>query len=447
MVAILRAAVLALSFPALDAVDDSALEAVDDSVAVSPVPCSVLGGLLSVDVSARCCFTTQVVTQRALEHYGMAQACKPAWQCEEDGVTPQVSFQRMALRDMCAEPACLPRVLEAMNSSWMTARGVPQYSRVCEGPVATGVKAPVHAHFARRLRARTPDVGDDPSWSQCLREVCDEEPNSPDQFVHMCDRLRSEEHACYSHCCQSDDMDQEPTTILDDGMCLPGGALADVEGRGPLPVGELRVGDRVLGRAASGGFAYEPVLAFLHASRGGPDNAVVEVLHERGVFRASPGHMVFTAGPDSRDVPAALLKPGEDDLMAAEGGGLPSRVLAVRRAYASAIDGLHAPLTASGTVVVDGVLASVYAWPSLGRRLPHHVAHTALLPVRMYHTLSLPTVLAPLAARLCAAGPGTSRAWLCRGGGLGAKEVGDELHPWLELLHRRLQLTRLLPAP
>lgn len=443
--------------------------------------CSFLGGLLTADVSAKCCFTTQVITQRALEHYGMAQRCKPAWDCEADGLTPKTSFQRMALRDMCAEPACLPRVLEAMNSSWMTSRGVPQYSHVCESPAAMGVTAPMHNNLARRHsaaggalrlgRARRrskdeeeeyPDVGDNPTWEVCLREVCDNQPDSPNQFVTMCDNLREVSHSCYEHCCQSDDSVLEPTTLFDgDGKCLPGEALADVQGIGPVPVGQLRVGDRVLGRVG-GGFGYEPVLAFLHASRPSSSSAntarfaVAEILHERGVLRASPGHLVFTAG-GSVDVPAALLRPGEDELLAADGSS--TRVLAVRKSGAFANDGLHAPLTASGTIVVDGVLASIYAWPSLQRKLPHRLAHASLLPVRLYHSLQMPAVLAPFFGRFCRAkgeAQGVPRTWLCRGGGLarGAgsasseeREVGEELHPWLELLHGQLGLWRALPAP
>lgn len=446
------------------------------------MPCSILGGLLTADVSAKCCFTTQVITQRALEHYGMAQHCKPAWECEADGRTPKVSFQRMALRDMCAEPACLPRVLEAMNSSWMTSRGVPQYSHVCESPAATGATAPMHHNLARRHSAgggalrlgragsgrskdeeeEYADVGDNPSWETCLRQVCDNQPDSPDQFVTMCNSLRESNHTCYLHCCRSDDQEMTPTTVFDNGMCLPGEALADVQGLGPVPVGQLRVGDRVLGRVG-GGFGYEPVLAFLHASR--PSSlsagasrrfAVSEILHERGVLRTSPGHLVFTAG-GSVDVPAALLRPGEDELLAADGSS--TRVLAVRRKGAFANDGLHAPLTASGTIVVDGVLVSIYAWPSLQRKLPHRLAHASLLPVRLYHTLQMPAILAPFLGRFCRAegeARGVPRTWLCRGGGLarGAgsassaeREVGEELHPWLELLHSQLGLWRMLPAP
>ena len=60
-------------------------------------------------------------------------------------------------------------------------------------------------------------------------------------------------------------------------------------------------------------------------------------------------------------------------------------VLSVRRSVESA--GLFAPLTASGTIVVDSVFASNYAAPSTTLRLPHGMAHAVLFPTRVFHGL------------------------------------------------------------
>merc|ERR1712232_946817 len=51
--------------------------------------------------------------------------------------------------------------------------------------------------------------------------------------------------------------------------------------------------------------------------------------------------------------------------------------------------GMYAPLTASGTIVVDGIVASNYATHSQATWIPHGAIHAAFLPVRIYHLLGL----------------------------------------------------------
>ena len=48
---------------------------------------------------------------------------------------------------------------------------------------------------------------------------------------------------------------------------------------------------------------------------------------------------------------------------------------------------MFAPLTSSGTIVVDGVLASNYAGSSATLSSPHGAAHGIAFPLRVYHKL------------------------------------------------------------
>merc|ERR1719356_1658939 len=114
---------------------------------------------------------------------------------------------------------------------------------------------------------------------------------------------------------------------------------------------------------------------------------------------------------------------------------------------------MFAPFTDSGTIVVDGVLASVYASPGPKVPVSHWLAHAAAWPLRLYHRSGLPAALAPLWASLCPARSSAGGAWrrvplLCRGGGGGPVAAGsqaiDELHPWAEMLVRGMRADRLV---
>lgn len=386
----------------------------------------------------------QVVTQRTLASYGMAQSCKEAWDCDSDGMTPKRKFERLALREMCHETGCLLAVVEAMKENWMTRKGVAEMSRACDAPSVLTTKTPqhrlhampVHQTFFRMATGR-------PSRGHCLDEVC----NDPDNFDAECDRLEEENHECKHYCCDED---------ANESQCLPGEAIVHVLSRGPVAMASLLPGDLVLAETGlDGKLGYEPVLAFLHAippavpAQAERQHTLV-VEHETGMLSASPTHVVFArTGAGSRtDLPASHLRAGDALFVRAANGSLQeSLVLTVRRSWAR--EGLFAPLTASGTLVVDGVLVSNYAWPSLAARLPHRWAHAAMLPVRAYHAVGLGEILESFWARLCGESKDSS-LWLCHGGGLrhGATGSGKhEFHPFVALLHSTLHLDRfLLPS-
>lgn len=493
------------------------------------VSCSLIGGLLSADLPATCCFTAQVVTQRGLVGYGLAQACMATWECGPDHQTPTKQFEERSLRDMCAEQGCVEMVTAAMRANWMTSRGADRMADACAGPAASAAGVPgapplaVSAHalpapqspqtsksmrgsraperaFPRRepltrlaheanssfaVEAGAPpwgagvalhalnrtgqghvDKGDGragvtalhavrhphdedggdghrrgASSRFCQRRVC----QNATAFQHVCKRPGEPDHACYQICCQQSDF----------VVCFPGEAEAQVEGRGPTPVAELRPADRVLVERTPGGpLVYEPVLGFAHARRGGskPHQFLV-VTHSRGEFRASDGHIVFAVGSDGQrvDKPLGRVELGERLFVAGTDGAAElSEVLSMRRGTGRL--GMFAPLTSSGSIVVDGVVASNYGWPAANIRLPHWLAHASLSPVRAYHRLGLGQLLAPAWRRLCGGGEALSGKlrWPCGGGGLAHLEPSrdrgvDELHPFLDII-MRARLEKLLPV-
>eukprot|EP00747_Dinoflagellata_sp_TGD_P172518 gnl/TRDRNA2_/TRDRNA2_209167_c0_seq1.p1 gnl/TRDRNA2_/TRDRNA2_209167_c0~~gnl/TRDRNA2_/TRDRNA2_209167_c0_seq1.p1 ORF type:complete len:110 (-),score=5.77 gnl/TRDRNA2_/TRDRNA2_209167_c0_seq1:9-290(-) len=62
---------------------------------------------------------------------------------------------------------------------------------------------------------------------------------------------------------------------------------------------------------------------------------------------------------------------------------------------------MFAPLTKAGTIVVDCVVASNYASPSLRLSLPHGLAHNAMIPLRLWSLFGLSVLVAPVRSTLC----------------------------------------------
>merc|ERR1712232_1056178 len=149
-------------------------------------------------------------------------------------------------------------------------------------------------------------------------------------------------------------------------------------------ISDLRAGDLV----QTGGLTYEPVLGWLHQLRAS-NNVFLTVLHSAGEFRATANHLVFVADGNDR-VSKALGDLRVGDQIFINPSAAPSMILSVCESKSSI--GMFAPFTASGTVVVDGVVASIYGQPSMYGKLTHGSAHAAFFPVRAYHALGLASV-------------------------------------------------------
>jgi hypothetical protein len=194
--------------------------------------------------------------------------------------------------------------------------------------------------------------------------------------------------------------------------CFPGDVTVNVYGRGKTRMASLSVGDGVL--VESG--AFESVLTFLHKipENTGQQYDTLSVAHAQGTFRASANHIVFVVSESGvrSDEPVSALRPGDQLLV----DGLHSQILAVGLEITTA--GMYAPLTSSGALVVDGVLASNYGTPSLGSSLPHAAAHAAVFALRVFHKFEL--------GKLFSAGTETT------------------MHPFVAMLFQQFRLDKLL---
>lgn len=215
---------------------------------------------------------------------------------------------------------------------------------------------------------------------------------------------------------------------------------------------KLRVGDIVL-VDKEGQLAYQPVLTFMHAVPGASGFVTVTHSLANESLRASASHLVFTVADASGSrriaVPAASLQAGDWILADTSDGRIrPSKVLTVGRGQGA--KGMFAPLTSSGSIIVDGVSASNYAVPSSMKWLSHSLAHAALFPVRAYHQLRLAALLQPLWSRLCGQGPsiGKQRFWLCQGDGISKvySTASEDTHPFAALLWKGMPFDKLIPS-
>lgn len=233
------------------------------------------------------------------------------------------------------------------------------------------------------------------------------------------------------------------------GGCFPASGQV-LTPSGPRPVSAIREGDEVQVMGADGRLSFSPVLMFLHQDAA-VSRAFLQITTSSGTsLTLTPSHLLLvlqrhqeedgleeedgTALPPPPPMPSApptlsealehggavlagrvevgdylLVRTGEGDAVRLE------EVVDVRQVAGS---GVFAPLTAEGTVVVDGVVASCYAVVD-----SQAIAHWAFLPVRLYVNLkdaaiTLLRALGSLAPRL--RGPVTSSSL----GGDAAEEDG-----------------------
>jgi len=133
------------------------------------------------------------------------------------------------------------------------------------------------------------------------------------------------------------------------GACFSGDNLVQVQGTGNVLMSELQVGDRVLTSAES----YEPVYAFGHRHET-VKTTFVKFLVESGSWLEMTGaHLIHVKGK-AHPVRADSVEVGES-LVGKEGENLMiTKIKEVNK------KGIYAPLTASGNLVVNSLIASSY---------------------------------------------------------------------------------------
>lgn len=167
--------------------------------------------------------------------------------------------------------------------------------------------------------------------------------------------------------------------FLSISLCFPAGATI-MTPQGAKRMEHLKVGDTVRVVTTEGQLAWSQVCGWAHRE----PNATATYLRLTTSHRqliVSADHLVATvAGANISFVPAKEIKVGHSTLLECDNtpqgtaGVWGNRVTGVDAVHAQ---GVFAPLTLTGTVVVDGVAASCYAATK-----SHTLAHAAMKPVR-----------------------------------------------------------------
>jgi len=169
-----------------------------------------------------------------------------------------------------------------------------------------------------------------------------------------------------------------------------------LEGGERIPMRDLMPGQSVLASNANGELTFSKVLLFLDRVEG-EVREFVEISTEDGkTLSLTPSHLIYVdhqtwqneVSPEDVEessfvaVFASDVSVGDRVLVAASTGELiPQTVTSKTLKWRQ--EGAFAPLTETGSVVVDGVAVSCYAVVD-----SHRVAHLAFAPMRAYHSLT-----------------------------------------------------------
>lgn len=165
-------------------------------------------------------------------------------------------------------------------------------------------------------------------------------------------------------------MISESSQAVRTGGCFPAASVVRLEGGGETTVDRVRAGDRVLATDGEGRLLYSEVLTFLDRDEGATRVFVRVHLSDNSSVTATEAHLLLLAS--GAPVFAGAVLPG--DRLLVPGGW--ARALRTSRVLRR---GVFAPLTATGTIVVDGAVASCYAAVR-----SQALAHWALAPLRAW---------------------------------------------------------------
>lgn len=170
-------------------------------------------------------------------------------------------------------------------------------------------------------------------------------------------------------------MKHSSTGGTDGAACFPGSSDVELASGATVRMDALAVGDVV--RVAAG--AVSPVIGWSHRAPAAVAT-YVRLVTASAAIDVTPGHYVYV---DGRLVAAAAVAVGDRLEVVPRDGGA-SRLEAVTRVEArAAAEGLYAPHTRSGDIVVSGVRASTYT-----TAVAPGLAHALLTPVRAAFAVS-----------------------------------------------------------
>ncbi|XP_035899535.1 protein hedgehog [Anopheles stephensi] len=176
------------------------------------------------------------------------------------------------------------------------------------------------------------------------------------------------------HCSVKSDSSQSSHT----SGCFTGDSTVLTEAGIHRKLSELRIGERVQAVDAAGQTVFSEVLMFMDRDTHQRREFVTIEAEGGALLKVTPAHLVMVwrrERSETRFVFADRVREG-DHILVHVGGTLEPR--RVHRISSTLSEGVYAPLTSEGTIVVDSIAASCYALID-----SQTVAHLSFLPYRL----------------------------------------------------------------
>ena len=161
--------------------------------------------------------------------------------------------------------------------------------------------------------------------------------------------------------------------------CFPSDAVVDVLNEGQIALSSLKIGAHVRVLDDKQQVSYSPIIAFLHRDLN--EHALYRRIQtESARIELSRRHLIEHR--QNGFIWAEKLKVGDEILVISSDQNNQTEWEEIIDITEVEKQGLMAPLTEQGTIIVNNVHASCYALVN-----SHQVAHWALTPYRVYHRL------------------------------------------------------------
>ncbi|XP_024878336.1 sonic hedgehog protein A isoform X2 [Temnothorax curvispinosus] len=170
--------------------------------------------------------------------------------------------------------------------------------------------------------------------------------------------------------------------------CFPGRSLVRTEDGSTKRLDEVHLGERIAALDSRGDVVYSEVIAFLDRSPSERRQFIRLTTKSGRVLTLTPAHLVPVEGRSS--VFAFSVQPGDRILVSDTDATSAANEVDSRLRWDSVVEtklvleeGVYAPLTMEGTLLVDDVVASCYAVVN-----SQSVAHYSFLPLRIWHSIT-----------------------------------------------------------
>jgi hedgehog protein len=161
--------------------------------------------------------------------------------------------------------------------------------------------------------------------------------------------------------------------------CFPSDATVDVLDMGKVPLSSLQIGAQVRVVNDKNQVSYSPIIAFLH--RDLDEHALYKRIRTKNsIIELSKRHLIHHRY--NGFIWSEKLIQGDEILVVSSNYENETQWEEIIEITDVNKQGLMAPLTEQGTIIVNNVHASCYALVK-----SHQVAHFALAPYRFYHRL------------------------------------------------------------